>query len=811
MGTECCFDIHIGNLEDQCFTNIAFTPLGGVQFSSWNLNDPFNWTFASAGSGSIDLVSLGSPFIPTGSYTPFSFCLDNYTTTPQQVLVEWFAADGTICEEILEFECSNCIDILQDTLTCDDNGYKYTFDFYNAWDKPVYNIEVQNVTPTGTIHTSNITPVGAPIMPGGTSVGNCIFFGDNVATSGDNLCFTLQAQDIDDCCYCTLDPICIPVPDCCDECDDIEYDITNISIQEDSCCFDVDFYICEDSVFTCVEAVPLGGVILDYQVAGTGWYLFNPMPNSVHWKPAPAPPGSTFIPSGWTNNKMRFCLGGYDNPLQFPPEEVVIRWKSDLQTVVCQDTLVFNCVPPPIEHCAEVLNDSIVCNDDGTFTFNYDVENVSGINASNIKVHQVHTKPAGGIFSPTPPYNVSGLFPPNSITTMPAINISNAMPGDSVCFVVTLFDNVQPANECCHTDTLCFVLPKCCENINGDFEDFTGTWNGTNAWINNNLTNWFVSHGTPTFSNNPLLTSPPGMWMWSYNGAGEGVYTNYNFVAGNSYSLCYDLYKFPDSNPTSTFQVALSNTLTPSTGGTAIPPTAGTQSVSNQTWATNGVWETITETFTANTAYSQAWFYPFLAGAPNPNQAAVLIDNICIVDNGPVDECCTDFEVFCDRVDTGFSIAFNNPTNCTVGVSPLALNECDRVRWFWGDGTASNGTWNTSATHSYPAPGTYVICMIVQEIGSNGEVCWEKEFCRQVQVNCLPWKYCDPVIDLGSFAVPSGVIHAKEEVRSSGAVQQGTDVILKAGESIRLEGGFRSDANADLEIIIEDCDPDTPD
>ncbi len=906
----CCFDIRIDNLEDQCFTNITFTPLGGVQFSSWNLNDPFNWTFASASSGSIDLVSLGGPFIPSGTYVPLSFCLDNYTTTPQQVLVQWFAADGTVCEEILEFECSGCIEIIQDTLTCDDSGYKYTFDFYNAWDKPVYNIEVQNVTPAGTIYTSNITPIGAPIMPGGTSIGNCIFFGDNVADYGDILCFELRAEDIDDCCYCTLDPICLPVPDCCEECDDIEYDITNISIQEDLCCFDVDFYICEDSLFTCVEAVPLNGVTLDYQAAGTGWYLFNPMPTTAHWKPFPTPPGGTYIPSGWTNNKMRFCLGGYDDPTQFPPEEVVIRWKSDLQTVVCEDTLTFNCMPPPIEHCAEVVNDSIVCNDDGTFTFNYDVKNLSGINASTIRVHQVHTKPAGGIFSPTPPYNVSGTFPPNSETSMPPMNISNAMPGDSVCFVVTLFDNVEPANECCHSDTLCFVLPDCCENINGDFEDFTGTWNGTNAWINGNLTNWFVSHGTPTYYFNPGIgMTDNGMWMWSYSGVGEGVYTNYNFVAGNSYTLTYDLYKFSDSNPTSTFQVALSNTLTPSTGGTAIPPTAGTQSVSNQTWAINGVWETITETFTAGTNYSQAWFYPLLTGAPNPNQAAVVIDNVCIVDNGPVDECCTDYQAFCDRVDTGFDIPFNDPTNCTIGVAPLALNECDQVlwlwgdgtsstapwntgvthtystpgtyticmlvrevdsngevcwekefcrtvqvtcsdcctdyeafcdrvdagfniafnnpdctvgvsplalgecdqvRWIWGDGTVSNGTWNSSVTHTYPASGSYTICMVVTEVDSNGEICWEKEFCRTVQVSCLHWEYCDPVIDLGDIILPSGVIHAQDAVISSSNIEQGTNVSLKAGQSIRLESGFSSKVGAELQIIVEDCESDTP-
>jgi len=176
--------------------------------------------------------------------------------------------------------------------------------------------------------------------------------------------------------------------------------------------------------------------------------LFNPTSTSVHWKSAPTPPGGTYIPSGWTNNKIRFCLGGYNDSTQFPPEEVVIRWKSNLQTVICEDTLVFNCIPPPPENCAEVTNDTIICKDDGSYIFNYDVVNLSGINATAIKVSQVHTKLTRGVFSPLPAYTNSGIFPPSSVTAMPPINISNVSPSDSVCFVITLFYNVEPANEC---------------------------------------------------------------------------------------------------------------------------------------------------------------------------------------------------------------------------------------------------------------------------------------------------------------------------------------------------------------------------
>ncbi len=500
------------------------------------------------------------------------------------------------------------------------------------------------------------------------------------------------------------------------------------------------------------------------------------------------------------------------------PTNIYFNYGITGQGFCCWVTQPF-CIELPPCYCLITSNFNIECIEDSSkYRLTFDVTNKSTLSpAATALVVTVKNPSSSGISLPP----TGGLFDWSS----------NPLPYDSTRTVTTCVDPLPisdpnlilgytlhhgtfpwPSDSCC-TDIPCdtIPIPKCCENINGDFEDFTGTWNGTNTWINNDLTNWFVSHGTPTYYFNPSIgMTDNGMWMWSYNDRGEGVYTDYNFVAGNSYTLCYDLYKFDDANPTSTFRVELANNLTPGTatsGGEPIP-NPPSQLVSNQTWVINGTWEPITETFTAGTAYSQAWFYPYLAGAPNPNQAAVVIDNVCIVDNGPADECCTDYEAFCQRVDAGFNIAFNNPTNCSVGVSPLALNSCDQVLWSWGDGTTSTAPWNASATHTYPAPGTYTICMIVRETDGNGEVCWEKEFCRTVEVNCLHWEYCDPVIDLGTLTLPTGTIHAQQEVISSGTVPAGTNVSLKARQCIRLDGGFNSDANADLEILIEDCTPD---
>lgn len=73
--------------------------------------------------------------------------------------------------------------------------------------------------------------------------------------------------------------------------------------------------------------------------------------------------------------------------------------------------------------------------------------------------------------------------------------------------------------------------------------------------------------------------------------------------------------------------------------------------------------------------------------------------------------------------------------------------------------------------------------------------------------DCLPLNECTPVVDLGTAVLSSGTIQAGIQIISKGTVPAGTDVSFKAGQIIELQNGFTSDANADLEIIIEGCAP----
>ncbi len=280
------------------------------------------------------------------------------------------------------------------------------------------------------------------------------------------------------------------------------------------------------------------------------------------------------------------------------------------------------------------------------------------------------------------------------------------------------------------------------EAVNGDFQTYTGAITQGNTWINNNLDNWSVSHGTPSANSNLSI------WMWSYSSYGEGVYTNYNFVAGQEYQITYDLYQSTDANPTAEFFVRLNNNLTPSSSGNAVPSTAGTQLVSNLAWSLSGVTTTITETFIAGSNFSQLWFYPYLTGGPTPNQASCTIDNITIQQ---VISCpCTVNAVFESQQISGCvyefldaSSAGTNPNNQVIGYS-----------WDFGDGVVST---DQNPSHNFTVPGTYNVCLTVW--GANGIDCCSDTYCDSIVVtdSCNPCDFIKNVIPelayVGTFDV----------------------------------------------------------
>ena len=269
-----------------------------------------------------------------------------------------------------------------------------------------------------------------------------------------------------------------------------------------------------------------------------------------------------------------------------------------------------------------------------------------------------------------------------------------------------------------------------CQNNNGNMETSTAPITSGNSWINNHLTNWKVSHGSPSASASPSNN----IWMWSYNGYGEGIYTDFNFVAGQTYSLTYRLWRYQGSNLSSTFLVRLSNSLSPNSS-TIVPSTSGTQLVSNQNWTSGGLgtWVTITETFTVTgSGFSQLWLYPLLSGLPSPDQAECRVDDICInqvIINPPHPcELKPEFKISAGKFDCIRN--FQNVTNL-----PGANFQILETTWDFGDGTSGTGE---SVSHVYTQAGIYKVCMTAWV--TDGKECCKIEVCEEVKIE----KPCDP-------------------------------------------------------------------
>ncbi len=116
-------------------------------------------------------------------------------------------------------------------------------------------------------------------------------------------------------------------------------------------------------------------------------------------------------------------------------------------------------------------------------------------------------------------------------------------------------------------------------------------------------------------------------------------------------------------------------------------------------------------------------------------------------DGCPSDDCCDDFDAFCDLVDLGFQVTIDE---CMVLVDAPQFDTC---HWFgtagpdWGDGSVTlpaitpavgAGPW----THTYDQSGTYDICITVYEGNDENDFCWDKQMCTTIEVDCPPLDNC---------------------------------------------------------------------
>mgnify|MGYP000076587784 CR=1 FL=1 len=286
--------------------------------------------------------------------------------------------------------------------------------------------------------------------------------------------------------------------------------------------------------------------------------------------------------------------------------------------------------------------------------------------------------------------------------------------------------------------------------VNGDFEQ-PATSIGTSepGNINNNLTAWRTSHGHPSIAALP----PRSVWMWSYKSTGgsqlgEGVYNCFDFQAGQTYVICFDLQTNGKADG-ATVEVHASNSVTTGNGSTAFPSFTSDQMWSDLTanYSYNN-WTEVSFTYTPTSNYSQLWIYPFWSGitrsgtpAPqgNPYQAEMRIDNISI---NPVlgggDSC------VCD-ISAAFNYSVTEDSCAIAFTNESSGNCCTQIigqRWDFGDGTTSTAA---NPTHTYSGVGSYNVCLTTVGLTADGECCTDS-VCYTIDVDCVPC-VCDVTAD----------------------------------------------------------------
>ena len=468
----CCYDLSffIDPVHTDEYTQIQVRPLPGAALTPLTALDP-QYSLISNTSSAISLISNTGNlcngldrFLPTGTLPSVELCVTDFNGNMPMVKVDFITCDGAVCSDTLTLECSPCIEITNDSLTCEGGDLKYVFDFQNTWDRPIKRLVVNSFAPTGAVFTPDTLffPAGIPV--GAAAGANCVLISN--VSAPDSLKFDFKALGDDECCFCISNEVCLPIPLCCDTCESIEYIVTDTIINGEECCYSLDIYHCTDDLFTALRLTALGGVTMSQQSAGSGWSMYNLGQSSSMqqtWFPRPTPIHFTNIPTGWNRSKVNFCL---DNDGRSLSETIQLEWLAgNDESVVCTDSLFFECqLPPPDSTCAQITDTLWSCNPDGSYDLDLKVQVKWGSPAYEIYLKNFSSTPPGAVVTSNPQVT-NGVFATDSIVMLPTLNVSNVMPGDSLCFEIALADTLTDyIQECCYVE-VCLVVPpiNCCE------------------------------------------------------------------------------------------------------------------------------------------------------------------------------------------------------------------------------------------------------------------------------------------------------------------------------------------------------------
>ncbi len=715
---ECCFTGSITNEYcDQYFKGIEIEVTNGAATISqvMGLN---GWTIQQITTTRAKVIPP-TQYVPMGILDIFRVCPEN-VTGPVNITISWLTPndDGScdlVCSEdfTMELNCSSrCIDIVSDSLDCDNQVYCFKIKNNTNPSFNIGSIVLDNIMPSGASITPNPITISPVLEAGLTSDWICVSY-TNVA-AGDDLCFNLVAhlEDINSdpnptwCCTDTINH-CVEIPISCDPCDFVDI-MTTSNASGDTCCWTIDVLNNFDpSTFIGIRAEVLtaGAYFANISANTPDWglqyiasneYIFNYNSNGG------------YIPLG-TRLTGDFCLTGYTSSAQ----QVQFSFlEIDPVTLDTIETCFFiedsDCPAPPTNlPCTDISEVEISCVDNlGTYTISFNITNNThlppvgppGYDFLSYSLSNWSSTNTGTTISPVHA-NISPALTSGSTTTSPVTHtISNGNPGDQICFTVTGHDQLTGGafNNCCTADTVwCFVLPdnlECDDPINGCCLDQDGFYDLVDLGFEIDIDSCSVTVSTDQFDSCHYFTWVEPDW-------GDGP--------------------------------------TPLSG--MIPANASW----THTYNTSGTYIICIEVAEFNSDGSICW-------------SDIMCEEVEV---NCLPECCADQDDFDDLVDLGLNIQSDA---CTVTISADQFNECHYFTWLdpdWGDGNnPSTGMipTSTSWTHTYASSGTYTICIEVSEFNSNGDICWTGLVCGDVEID-VDVDCSSPPCTLDDITVPNGL------------------------------------------------------
>ncbi len=761
--TECCYQIDIANNYGNTIIGLEaeiLTP--GWIFNTVNINGGIGWNGIPS-STNIE-VSHNSGSFPLGA-TPnlLDFCLANTVSTaanPQQIEFTWYELVGNdtiaVCDTILLTDCfpvdidPPCAEIEVIDVECDSlkDVYKMTFTVTNNHPtSAATNIMLSGASgylfgsnPGGPYTTNIILPVSIPPM--GTSGPICVYiYSTSPVTSPSNICFNYGIWGQDFCCH-SPDPVCVTLEPCC-------LITSNISLVCDSNKYLLTFDVTNKSSLS-PAATALVVTVKNPVASGI---TLTPTGGFFDWSASPLPYNST--------RTVTTCV----EPFPISDPDLILGYvlhhgPFPFQQDSCCISTVCDTIPiPTCDPC---------CDDYDQFCDQVDAGYTYTLNPTDCEI-RVLPNALDSCQYVIWDWGDGTTTGPVSAVSGPFTHVYSGSGGYAVC--MTVYEQDADGNICWEKQ-FCDQFSITCDGCCSDYQAFCDrvdpgflfsipsasnncTMNvGINSLTDCDRVTWDWGDGTTTgplpgtsASTSHVYTSGSYtvcMIVEEVNAAGEVCWVKevcYDVIADCDPTGCCSNYQAFCDRVDTGFAIAFND---PTTCTIGVSPLGlnqcdrviwnwGDGSTSGGTWNTSN-----THTYAASGVYTVCMIVQEV-GADGTvcweKEHCIEVEVIC-------DGCCSSYQAFCDRVDTGFIIAFNDPNNCTVGVSPSALSQCDQVAWDWGDGTSSTGTWNTSNTHTYAAPGNYTICMLVREVGADGTVCWEKEHCIDVVVECPPPPCC---------------------------------------------------------------------